>query len=300
MSADKQQPVTVHINIPDGNANGIWIVDRDLEWNGSVIVCPRACFEIARLMKQFNQPGVYILYRPPDGENPLPKIYIGLADPIKERLDNHYANTKKDWWEKVFICIGDSGGKLNKTHIEHLEARLIQMAKLAKLCDDSENIAMPKLPTLSTQGVQLVEDFLPKLLCVLHALGLNIFVTPSIPNDGASGEKIAQKMFFSSSKKVAAKGYQSSGVFVVLAGSEAVLQTAAHASEGMIAFRKSLESKGVLKAENGRLIFSQDYPFGFPSAAAQVILGRSANGRIEWINDKGKSIKDLEVEAMMK
>jgi hypothetical protein len=34
--------------------------------------------------------------------------------------------------------------------------------------------------------------------------------------------------------------------------------------------------------------------------AAQVILGRAANGRIEWINDKGKSIKDLEVEAMMK
>jgi hypothetical protein len=84
MSADKQQPVTVHINIPDGNANGIWIVDRDLEWNGSVIVCPRACFETARSMKQFNQPGVYILYHPPDAENPLPKIYIGLADPIKE------------------------------------------------------------------------------------------------------------------------------------------------------------------------------------------------------------------------
>lgn len=249
-------------------------------------------------MKQFNQPGVYILYHPVDAENPLPKIYIGLADPIRERLDNHYTNTKKDWWEKVFICIGDSGGKLNKTHIEHLEARMIQMAKLAKLCDDSENIAMPKLPTLSTQGVQLVEDFLPKLLCVLHSLGLNIFVTPSIPNDGASGEKIAQKIFFLNSKSLSAKGYQNSGVFMVLAGSEAVLQTAAHASEGMITFRKSLEAKGVLKAENGRLIFNQDYPFGSPSAAAQVVLGRSANGRIEWINDKGKSIKDLEVEAV--
>ena len=87
---------------------------------------------------------------------------------------------------------------------------------------------------------------------------------------------------------------------MVLAGSEAVSETATHASEGIIAFRKSLESKGVLKAENGRLIFTQDYPFSSPSAAAQVILGRAANGRIEWINDKGKSIKDLEVEAMIK
>ena len=119
MSTENHQDVTIQISIPDGVANGVWVVDRGLDWNGSVVVCPRACFETARSMKQFDQPGVYILRRQADEDDKtamaLPKIYIGLADPIKDRLNNHYAN--KDFWNEVFICVGDSGGRLNKAHI---------------------------------------------------------------------------------------------------------------------------------------------------------------------------------------
>jgi hypothetical protein len=118
MSAYKNQPVTVHINIPDGNVNGVWIVDRDPDWKGYVVVCPQACFETARSLQQFNQSGVYILYQQGLPGNPFPKIYIGHAEPIKERLNNHYTNPKKDWWEKVFICVGDSGSKLNRAHMQ--------------------------------------------------------------------------------------------------------------------------------------------------------------------------------------
>jgi hypothetical protein len=297
MSADKNQPVTVHINIPDRNANGIWIVDRDPDWKGFVVVCPQACFETARSMKQFNQPGVYILSKQGLPGNPFPKIYIGHADPIKERLNNHYANPKKDWWEKVFICIGDSSGKLNRAHMQYLESRMIQMAKFANLCDHSENIAMPKLPAFSTQDEQIVDDFLPKLLFVLHILGLNIFVTPPNSGNGTSGES-ATGMFFINSKNIAAKGYQNAGEFVVLANSEAVLQIVPSALAGRIdIFRKSLESQGVLKAENGRLKFTKNYSFSSPSATAAVIIGGEADGRRQWKNEQGKSINDLEVEA---
>jgi hypothetical protein len=288
MSTDKHPAVTVRIDIPDGNASSVWIVGRGLDWNGNVVVCPRACFETARPLKQFSQPGVYILRKA--DQHVLPQIYIGLADPIRDRLNNHYAN--KDFWEEVFVCVGDSGGMLNKAHIEHLEAQLISMARRAKRCD-LLNVDDPKLPTLSISEVAMVEGFLSKLLFVLRVLGLNIFeVPPTTPEEKSDAE-----MFFINSKGVAAKGYRHSGVFVVLAGSEAVLQTATHASEGIIAFRKSLETKGVLKVDNNRLIFTQDYEFSSPSAAAQVVLGRAANGLIEWENAKGKSIKDLEVEA---
>lgn len=298
MSAEKNQPLTVHINIPDGNANGVWIVDRDPDWKGFVVVCPQACFETARLMKQFNQPGVYILYKQGLPGNPFPKIYIGHADPIKERLNNHYANPKKDWWEKVFICIGDSGGKLNRAHMQYLESRMIQMAKLANLCDHSENIVMPKLPGFSTQDVQIVDDFLPKLLFVLHVLGLNIFVTPPDSGNGTPGESTT-KLFFLNSKRMAAKGYQNAAEFVVLANSEAVLQIVPYALAGRIdIFRKSLESQGVLKAENGRLKFTKNYSFSSPSAAAAVIIGGEADGRRQWKDEQGKSIKDLEIEAL--
>ena len=286
MSADKQ--VTVNIEIPDGNANSVWVVDRD-GWNGSVVVCPRACFETARSMKQFNQPGVYVLRKA--DQQPLPQIYIGLADPIRDRLNNHYAN--KEFWEEVFVCVGDIGGKLNIAHVQYLEARLISMAKAAKRCDLDQNT--PKRPTLSKAAEVLAENYLTQLLLVLRVLGVNIFeVPPTTPE-----EKSAMEMFSINSKGLTAKGYPNSGVFKVIAKSEATAETAAHVSPEIIAQRKKLESIGVLKMENSRLVFTQDYEFSSPSAAAQVVLGRSANGRIEWINGTGKSIKDLEVEAVM-
>ena len=287
MSADKQ--VTVNIEIPDGNASSVWIVGRDPDWKGNVVVCPRGCFETARSMKQFSQPGVYVLRK----VIPLqfPQIYIGYADPIKERLNNHYAN--KGFWQEVFVCVDDGGGKLNIAHIQHLEARLISMAKAANLCVLDQNTPQP--PTLSKAVESYAENFLTQLIFVLRVLGVNIFeVSPT-----AAEEKSGAKMFVLKSKGVTANGYQNSGEFVVLAKSEAVIEIAPHALEGSIdIFRKSLESQGILKAENGRLVFTKNYPFSSPSAAAGVIIGGSADGRLQWKNDKGKSIKDLEVEAV--
>lgn len=38
----------------------------------------------------------------------------------------------------------------------------------------------------------------------------------------------------------------------------------------------------------------QDYTFTSPSLAAQVVLGRSANGRIDWKDGSGKTLKALQ------
>lgn len=44
--------------------------------------------------------------------------------------------------------------------------------------------------------------------------------------------------------------------------------------------------------------FTQDYSFSSPSTAAAVVLGRSANGRIEWKAADGRTLKELqEAEA---
>lgn len=46
-----------------------------------------------------------------------------------------------------------------------------------------------------------------------------------------------------------------------------------------------------------RYRFSQDQVFGSPSTAAGVILGRTANGRIEWKTKDGKTLKDVQSMA---
>lgn len=55
---------------------------------------------------------------------------------------------------------------------------------------------------------------------------------------------------------------------------------------------------GVLVADNGRYQFTQDYTFSAPSTAADVVLGRSANGRVEWKALDKRTLKVLqEAEA---
>jgi len=53
-----------------------------------------------------------------------------------------------------------------------------------------------------------------------------------------------------------------------------------------------------MKADGAVLRFTQDYLFSSPSIAASLIHGRSANGRIEWKDANGRTLKALqEVEA---
>jgi hypothetical protein len=41
-------------------------------------------------------------------------------------------------------------------------------------------------------------------------------------------------------------------------------------------------------------ILTRDIPFGSPSTAAAVALGRSSNGRLEWIGADGRTYGDWE------
>lgn len=62
--------------------------------------------------------------------------------------------------------------------------------------------------------------------------------------------------------------------------------------------REDLLKNGVLQVDGAVLRFSLDYVFSSPSTTASLIHGRSANGRIEWKDSNGKTLKALqEAEA---
>ena len=48
------------------------------------------------------------------------------------------------------------------------------------------------------------------------------------------------------------------------------------------------------KVENDKMLFTKDYEFSSPSAAAAVIHGGHANGLREWKNSNGISLKEIE------
>ena len=84
--------------------------------------------------------------------------------------------------------------------------------------------------------------------------------------------------------------------FIVLKESTAVLEAQSSISGNYKALRDDLIRQGVMLKSNELYVFAQDYTFSSPSMAASVLLGRNANGRIEWKNQDGKSLNDLAAE----
>ena len=62
----------------------------------------------------------------------------------------------------------------------------------------------------------------------------------------------------------------------------------------MSTLRKDFIEQGVIVENGDTYTFTQDQVFSSPSTAAGVILGRTANGRIEWKDKSGTTLKELQ------
>jgi uncharacterized protein DUF4357 len=54
----------------------------------------------------------------------------------------------------------------------------------------------------------------------------------------------------------------------------------------------------LLVPAGGHLRFTRAHLFDSPSTAAGVLLGRSVNGRIEWKNPSGQTLKEIQEAAL--
>jgi hypothetical protein len=237
---------------------------------------------------------VYLLLGPrPDGEGYM--LYVGEGDPICPRLESHYA--QKDFWTRAIGFTTTTAGQLNKAHVQFLESRLIALARAAKRMP-LDNTNKPAEPSLSEADRADMEVFLGHMLGIPPVLGVHAFEqAPKAPAAKAGPVLICK------GRGVQATGYEASQGFVVKAGSQAVADTAPSMAQhvrGMYDLRQELISNGVLALElgGGLYAFSQDYSFNSPSTAAAVVLGRPANGRVEWKAADGRTLKEIqEAEA---
>ena len=279
-------PFSLRIFVADGDPDGLRLVERS-NWIGKAVVFPRALLPTIKKRDEFGQTGVYLLLGPrDDGEGD--KLYIGEGDPVRERLESHYG--KKDFWTRaVFFVAGP--GQLNKAHVQFLEAHLLQRAKAARRMT-LDNANQPTEPTLSEADRADMQVFLDNMLGMLPVLGIHAFEQAS---SVAATKKNA--LLTCKGKGVSANGYEATQGFVVKAGSQATGETVPSMQQhvrGMYDLRQELINNGVLEADNGNFKFAQDYAFNSPSTAAAVVLGRSANGRIEWKDVSGKTLKELQ------
>jgi serine/threonine protein kinase len=96
------------------------------------------------------------------------------------------------------------------------------------------------------------------------------------------------------SKGIKATGYEAKDTFVVVAGSQVVKDIVASAPASVLEKRTSFTQQGILVAERDCLVLKKDCTFESPSMAAAVLLGRNANGRLEWKDADGRTLKEIQ------
>jgi len=280
------QPFSLRIFVADGDPDGLRLVDRS-NWIGKAIIFPRALFTQVRSREEFKQTGVYLLLGPStegDGE----MIYIGEGDPVGPRLEGHYA--KKDFWTRaVFFVAG--AGQLNKAHVQYLEAQLVARALLAKRMP-LDNGNKPAEPTLSEADRADMDVFLQNILGMLPVLGIHAF-----EQSPATATKTTSKILTCQGRGIKATGFDTPQGFVVRKGSVAAKDPVPSLKEyfrNVCELRNALLKSGVLVAESAGLRFSQDYTFNSPSLASSLVLGRPSNGRVDWKDSSGKTLKSIQ------
>lgn len=284
MTLTTTKPFSIHIFLPDGTPDGLRIVQKT-NWTGKGVVCPRPVFPTAKARSEFGKAGVYVLVGPAE-RGDAPKIYIGEAAPIRPRLEQH--DSGKDFWNTaVFFVSKDEN--LNKAHIQYLESRLLQLAKEAKRCK-LDNANQPQLPALSEMDQAEVEVFLDEMLLCFPILGLSIFEKPV-------AAPVTANLLHLKGKDTEGTGYLSPQGFVVRAGSHARASEVPSIHQYLSDKRKELVELGVLAQQGSVLAVAEDYLFDSPSTAAGVLLGRSANGRVEWRDLQGQTLKTIQETA---
>jgi hypothetical protein len=96
---------------------------------------------------------------------------------------------------------------------------------------------------------------------------------------------------------VTASGHDTPQGFVVQAGSYSAKDEVPSLKEhlpSVVELRADLLKSGVLVSEGERRRFTQDYICNSPSLASAVVLGRSSNGRTDWKDGSGRTLKELQ------
>jgi hypothetical protein len=62
--------------------------------------------------------------------------------------------------------------------------------------------------------------------------------------------------------------------------------------------RQRLVNEGVMRPDGDGLRFTKPHIFDSPSTAAGVVMGRTANGRIEWKDSAGRTLKERQEAAL--
>ncbi len=283
------RPQTIQIFLPAGDPRGMRVAEITTRIV-RVIEVPRS--ELGEFLKtpEAQQVGVYFLIGELS-EAGLLRVYIGQSGNCGARLVQH--NQNKDFWNRALVVISLTNS-MTQTHALFLEWFAISEASKAGRysLENGNTGARPHTPAPLEADCQEIFETAATLVATL---GQPIF-EPLTNAPTARGEK---ELFYCRGSGADGVGEYTSEGFVVLKGSRGRVENVASIQgTSNQRFRDQLVTEGILAAQGGMLVFTRDHLFASPSMAAMALMGRSANGWVEWKAANGRTLDDLKRQAV--
>ena len=274
---------SIELFLVDGTSDGIVTAELS-NWNGKAIKIPRTMVNGCN-RDDLQGVGVYfLLCQEEDGTD---SVYIGEAENIQKRLEDHLRDSKSGkeeyYWNTAVAFIGRD---LNKALIRYLEYRLVD---IARDCPNYKVLTQNtyKNTVLKEAQIASMEEFIDNVRILMSSLGYRVLVKPT----KAKSDTV---YFYCNGSGANAKGFISSGGFTVVKGSavsEKTVPSFETRGSGYYKLRARLEKEGIIKGGK----FTRDYEFSAPSAASAVAMGRTSNGNVDWHTKDGIKLKDTQI-----
>ena len=271
---------SISLFLMDGTPDGV-VACELFNWTGKGFRIPRSRLKDLGQRPDLKKAGVYFLVGKDVEEANV--VYIGEAEDVYKRLLQHQ---DKDFWSEALAFVSKDDN-LNKAHIKYLEFSLHQGAAEVARCKLFNNNT-PNCPAISEPDQAAMSEFGENLQLLVGTMGFKFF-------QKLTKSKVTKhdKFVISAARGANATSVLTSEGIVVLKDSQVASSEVPSTPLPVIKKRKDLADAGIVKDSK----FTKDYLFSSPSMAAAVIMGRSANGLIEWKKEDGTTMKDNQAKT---
>ena len=267
-------------------------------WTGVIYKTPRIQLGDLKSRDEMKQSGIYFLFgRDEDKQKDV--TYIGQATTRKNgegvllRIQEHTRDTHADYFNDVII-LTTQNNSFGPTEISYLENKFTQLAKEAGRYI-VKNGNDPNPGNVTEEKESELDEIIENTLMIIGTLGYRVFVpmTKKVSQDLTDNHSTylyLKRKTKKSNKVIEATCERTTEGFVVLEGSQVEIKDSPYLPASLKEMRQNLiASRGI---QDG--VLKEKQLFSSPSYAAAFLLGMQTNGRTDWKDQDGRTLKELE------
>lgn len=292
-------PQTIQIFLPSGDPQGLRqaeITTRTLR----LFDVPRPALAEFMTRPESDHPGIYFLFgQPTTGEDQV-SCYIGESDNVSERLKGH--NRGREFWDRALVAVSLTNS-WTKAHVRYMEREALMAAKAGgrfHLVNGNEGFGS----TFTPEPMQAdCDEYLQIVSTLTATLGFPV-LRPAQSRQATEAANVLhlrlRALLGATAGTYGPDGFTVFGGTILLVAkgrtedAGKTVSASTPNAEQFEAQRTRLMEDGIIAWNQDQLAFAKDHVFKSPSGAASFILGRSANGWVEWQDSTGRTLGDLE------